>query len=264
MIVHYFVGTQSEQYEDAALSVLSRSEARRYSACRDRNQRRRRVITRALLRVLTGYVTAIEPASVKIVATEYGKPVLVSDDLRFSVSHSVDCCGIALATGCEVGVDLEYCQDLSDAGPVAKIMMSRDELRHWLKLPFTERKRALYQMWTRKEAFLKCIGVGIRGGLRGVPRDYCTPVIVRNSEWSVKIGFFNIVSHPNYSAALAVGARIDNPKMYEDHFTVRGKTTQPSRRRLSAAGISTATKCGYVFIDGRHVPILRASNTEAV
>ncbi len=85
----------------------------------------------------------------------HGKPYAENGSF-FNISHSGDYVVIALSD-CEVGCDIEVFKDLNYER-TGKIVFHENELQ---KLGNVKDKRAFfYELWTRKEAFIKCIGEG--------------------------------------------------------------------------------------------------------
>jgi 4'-phosphopantetheinyl transferase len=48
-----------------------------------------------------------------------------------------------------------------DVGPLVRQFFSAGEIAAWQALPAEQRGRAFYDGWTRKEAYLKALGVGL-------------------------------------------------------------------------------------------------------
>ena len=68
---------------------------------------------------------------------------------------------IALARGIELGVDLEQHRPLPDAGDLVKNFFSAAEIRALAELPPALQTTGFFNAWTRKEAFVKAIGLGL-------------------------------------------------------------------------------------------------------
>jgi 4'-phosphopantetheinyl transferase len=141
------------------------SRARRLRRPADRE---RFVATRGLLRELLGRELGLAPEAVRLSLTEGGKPFLAGADLRFNVAHSGSRSAIALASGCEVGIDVERLREDLDLVAVAPRTLSPPELRAWGALAEGERRRAFFAAWARKEAYLKARGEGLRLGLESI------------------------------------------------------------------------------------------------
>jgi phosphopantetheine--protein transferase-like protein len=68
---------------------------------------------------------------------------------------------IALAHGCEVGVDLEQIDRLAEWSLLAERIFSSRELTELRAVPTSKRRVAFFKGWTRKEAYLKATGEGL-------------------------------------------------------------------------------------------------------
>ena len=110
-----------------------------------------------LLSLAAGLLIRYAAGDRPIALNEYGKPYVKDGSAFFSVSHSGTCAAIAVDTA-EVGLDVEKLTD-RDYLKTARRFYHPNELR------FVEEScdpaRAFTRIWTRKEAYLKQLGVGI-------------------------------------------------------------------------------------------------------
>jgi 4'-phosphopantetheinyl transferase len=144
------------------LSPAERERAARF--CFVQNQRRF-IIRRSILRQLLAAGRKTSPETISIKFTAHGKP-FVSDqegsyNLRFSCSHSADLALVAISRGVELGVDLEQQRFLADAEDLARSHFSRREFYELAGLPQSLKTVGFFNCWTRKEAFVKAIGLGL-------------------------------------------------------------------------------------------------------
>ncbi len=108
---------------ERAARILNPRRARRWTAARW-----------ALRRVLSHYLGAA-PTEIELASAEGGKPALAASPLHFNLSHSHRIALVAVATGREVGVDVEWIDP--------------------------RRPTPFYLGWTRREAAAKCCGGGL-------------------------------------------------------------------------------------------------------
>ncbi len=89
---------------------------------------------------------------------EYGKPYLKNNELYFNISHSKEYIVIAVSDK-EIGVDIEH---LTFNEKTADRICTKEE-RKKVKtdLDFTK-------IWTKKEAYIKKIGMGLEYGMKNV------------------------------------------------------------------------------------------------
>jgi 4'-phosphopantetheinyl transferase len=142
---------------------LSASERQRATRYLDTKYAQRFVVGRATLRRLLAACLDLEPAEITFEYGPHGKPELPTTHsmLRFNVSHSGDMLLCALAAGREVGVDIEEMRAGMPVDHLAQRFFSPAEVQALEALPSGDRVPAFYQIWTRKEAYLKARGDGL-------------------------------------------------------------------------------------------------------
>jgi 4'-phosphopantetheinyl transferase len=155
----WFVDLDAVPGTPDTLSDAERARAGRYRSAPDR---RRFVARRLVLRGLLGGATGLDAGSVAFGSGPYGKPRVAhtgGPDVRFSLSHRGPHAVVAMATGCEVGVDVEAIRPWGDVGPLVARVCSPAEAR---ALYASADPAALFaQLWAAKEALLKASGVGL-------------------------------------------------------------------------------------------------------
>jgi 4'-phosphopantetheinyl transferase len=178
-----------EEEESLLSSFLSRREVEGIERAKDADTRRERILSRALLRsVLSSYLAGHDARDLVIAAEASGKPYLAEQDklwmsgreakgerekgketstppttIHFNVTHSPTLIGVCVASTA-VGLDVEQL-GRSTKNDVMKIAQRRFSRQEILKLeqisPNESRVERFLQLWTLKEAFLKCTGSGI-------------------------------------------------------------------------------------------------------
>ncbi len=184
--------------------VLSPSELARAARFRFAQDRRRFIASHATLRQILAAYTGVLPASLEFITLPHGKPALVSGGLQFNLSHSGDLALVALAAGCEVGVDIERLRAQVEMEAIARRFFSPSETEALLAYPEPERAPAFFRCWTRKEAYVKALGGGLTISLSSfvVSLEPARAKLLSGVEapWTLH----SIDVHPAYSAALAV------------------------------------------------------------
>jgi 4'-phosphopantetheinyl transferase len=108
---------------------------------------------------------------VRFVYNEYGKPFISDDQNRgsisFNLSHSNGMALYAVARGRRVGVDIEYMREDFASLEVAESFFSKDEFEALKAEPIDRRTKAFFNCWSRKESYIKAIGMGISYPLDG-------------------------------------------------------------------------------------------------
>ena len=91
-----------------------------------------------------------------------GKPFLAgADDLSFNLSHSERRLVVAVGDGAPVGVDCEAVRGFDDLMDVARMTCSAVELDLLQSADDVSAVGIFHALWTRKEAVVKAIGVGM-------------------------------------------------------------------------------------------------------
>ena len=95
---------------------------------------------------------------------ENGKPYLKDHpQIRFNLSHCRTCVAAAVSDH-EIGIDVERRFDWKE--PLARRVCHPAEIEALLRCESAERKDQFNLLWSRKEAYLKCLGVGLGRDMR--------------------------------------------------------------------------------------------------
>jgi 4'-phosphopantetheinyl transferase len=146
--------------DTGCLSRAERERAGRFVFARDRE---RFAAAHVALRQLLSSHTGIAASELEFVHGAAGKPSLVRPaGVQFNLSHSKSVALIAIGTAdAEIGVDVEVLRSMPDAEAMAASYFTDAEQRALAALPPARRERAFLVCWTRKEACLKAIGLGL-------------------------------------------------------------------------------------------------------
>lgn len=180
-------------------SALSASERARAAALRGEPLRRRYVASHAALRRLLAALVGGHPGALPLAAGPNGKPLLPGGP-HFSLSHSGDVGLVAIDPACEVGVDVEPIRPVPEADEIAARWFAPEE-RAALRAAGADGGTAFARLWTRREAWLKALGVGLDEALAGRPVDLA------------RFALHDLAPAPGHLGALAVerGPRGDVP-----------------------------------------------------
>lgn len=153
-----------DEHPSVPLDERERARANAYVFARDRE--RFAIGRRFLKAVLARYLQA-DYSDVRLSADANGKPRLSADEgLQFNVSHCGDVYVLAVGAGQSLGIDIERHRAVPDARELGRMVFSPEEST---QLDAAEDKNAAFLTgWTRKEAFLKAIGIGIGAELRAI------------------------------------------------------------------------------------------------
>ena len=135
---------------------LGRAERFRISLVRDRF-----VAARAMLRVLLGNYVDKAPERLEFCYGDHGKPGLSENQVSFNISHCGELCLFAFALQRQVGVDIEHLGRKASIDRIARRFFAFEEIASVIEAPDHGKVRVFFEIWTRKEAYLKSRGVGI-------------------------------------------------------------------------------------------------------
>jgi len=196
-------------------SLLSEEELERARRLRFESDRVHFTASRLWLRLVLAHGLGVGTAEIRLQTRSDGKPELAPPlpaRLRFSMSRSGSLGLFALAFDSEVGVDLEDRSRVGDVEAVGGRIFSPAERAILDGLDDEEKQRSFCQIWTRKEAVLKALGVGLGAPLEALDVsgevalwDTARPGVPDEPRtWFVH----DLDVAPGYSAALATEAAL--------------------------------------------------------
>ncbi|HTD66080.1 MAG TPA: 4'-phosphopantetheinyl transferase superfamily protein [Candidatus Limnocylindria bacterium] len=151
------------------LEVLSPQELERAGRFRFETLRERAHFTRGILRLLLSRYVKTPPREITFIENAHGKPGIErppGTGLFFNMSHSGEHAAWAITRLGEVGVDIEQARDdMSRLENIARRYFAPGEQKQLSALPKSEQTRGFFELWTRKEAFVKARGDGLFSGL---------------------------------------------------------------------------------------------------
>ena len=122
------------------------------------------LLAHVMLRDVLAHYLGLQPIEIALNTMAYGKPFLMNSqgtDLRFNLSHSKDAVLCGLTRGAEIGVDIEAMAQNDGLLNIATQFFAPDEIAALAACCGDDRTRLFYQLWTRKEAYLKAHGKGL-------------------------------------------------------------------------------------------------------
>ena len=187
--------------EDAAalLNPEEQSRAARFHFAADSE---RWIRSRALLRLCLAERLNSRPEDLCFSTDHFGKPFVdpfPAEALHFNLSHSGDYAAVAMA-GEPVGVDIERWKEDLAVVELAEFEFQPSEAAFIRRS--AEPHRAFYQLWTAKEAVMKCCGAGLLlpPGCISVGFTAGSPVAAERMEYEMpdfpdEMKHFHLVSH---------------------------------------------------------------------
>ena len=192
------------------LSADEKDRAKRFHFQRDHDHF---VAARGILRALLARYLNIGPSQLQFTYNPFGKPTLIggkgAGTICFNVSHSRGLALYAIGRGRELGIDLESLQTRLDLGRMAGISFSAPEIAAFHAVPADKRTEVFLSCWTRKESYLKAMGLGLMRDIKqfDVTTGPWGKVVIHgnggpkvDSHWSIR----ELVPGTHYVGAVAV------------------------------------------------------------
>jgi 4'-phosphopantetheinyl transferase len=151
--------------------LLSAEEKARTSVLHDDLIRNRAIVRLARRRQLLSEILDVDAGDVGIHTRPNGKPFVLARDgqtLEISSSNSRGHGVLAVTKNQSIGVDIESLTQIPDSPQFASWISNDSELAEIRTLSPLLQRRTLLRMWTRKEAYLKATGEGLRSDLRSI------------------------------------------------------------------------------------------------
>lgn len=162
----FFPAITDERLLEAYRSLLNEPERKLERAFALQSDRRRYLVTRALVRTALSRYSHIAARDWVFAANPYGRPEIANDDVAagrivFNVSHTNGLIVVAVAHDRALGVDTENVRHADVDPDLADRYFAPDEVAALHALPETMRQQRFFEYWTLKEAYLKARSVGL-------------------------------------------------------------------------------------------------------
>ncbi|MEC8963664.1 MAG: 4'-phosphopantetheinyl transferase superfamily protein [Pseudomonadota bacterium] len=196
---------------------LSAEEHQRAARFRNSKDGRRFTLARGSLRSILGQYLGTPANSIQLSYNAYGKPRLAETHqahIEFNLSHSGDYALCALTKRHSIGIDIEKIRndDPDYYLRLATRFFSRKEFEAIDAAPENDRTLLFFACWTRKEAYLKRHGLGLRLPLSGftVNVDPTEPAYLIETPWQPNdlmiTRLLDLPAPRGYQTALAVAS----------------------------------------------------------
>ena len=194
--------------------TLSRDELIRGAKYYFKQDRQHFIAARGILRNILSHYLHVNPAEIEFSYTPHGKPFLShlidGKGLSFNLSHSHDLALFAYTFNRKIGVDVEYIQNNFEWRDIAERFFSSEEKSALQSISENVRYKEFYTYWTRKEAFLKSIGVGLAvdpKDLNVIKQSGQSNLVIQPDQFvgmSKQWSLFDLDPGSGYAASLAV------------------------------------------------------------
>jgi len=167
----WFCELSAVSHLDTSAFSLSESEKERAARYQSENARFTFVASRAFLRNVLSRYLDVSPISICFQTETNGKPRIATpadSRLQFNLSHSGHSAVCAVSRDARVGIDLEEVEPSRCDGDTAAQVFSPSELRLLAAMDKDARVESFFRGWTRKEAYAKCVGLGLSLDVRSL------------------------------------------------------------------------------------------------
>jgi 4'-phosphopantetheinyl transferase len=163
--VHIWSARQESTLPPDVEATLSRQERARAERFHFPRHRLAYVFAHAVLRdVLSRYLRCSSDA-IRFRENAFGKPFLDNPDggrtLEFNIAHASGLVLVAICRGRRIGIDVEEIRPMDDMLTISERYFTSQECDFIFRQQRSDRERAFWSCWTRKEAYVKAVGKGL-------------------------------------------------------------------------------------------------------
>jgi len=201
---------------DRCLSCLTPEELSRANRRKLPRSHQEFILGRGTLRILLAAATGLQPQALPIIAGPNEKPELPNTGLFFNVTHSAGVVLIALRRNGLVGIDLEHINPTMHFSEIATSTFTPAENLHLTSITdHTQRRRAFYQLWTRKESVIKADGRGLTLPLSSfeISPSSSQPIAVTIAQPHKTFYITDLPIEDEFAAAIALDTPVNTTKL---------------------------------------------------
>jgi len=155
----------SEELLGGYRPLLNEAETAQQARFYQARDRRRYLVTRALVRTVLSRYVPISPMDWKFANNRFGRPEIANDGvgagLTFNISHTHSLIVVAVARGRALGVDVENFQERNVSVDIADRFFSPREVADLALVPPGQQADRFFEYWTFKESYIKARGMGL-------------------------------------------------------------------------------------------------------
>jgi 4'-phosphopantetheinyl transferase len=147
---------------EAMRSLLSEAEIAQAARYHAEDDRKRHLVTRALVRTVLSRYAPVRPTDWRFTANAHGRPEIAADmpeagGLRFNLSHTRGLIALAVSRR-DVGVDVECVNARAVSPSMAQRFFTPEEAAALARVPADQQQLRFFEYWTFKEAYIKARG----------------------------------------------------------------------------------------------------------
>lgn len=130
------------------------------------DDRKRYLVTRALVRTVLSRYADVAPADWTFSTNDYGRPRIAEAHgaarrLTFNVSHTRGLIALGVTRGRALGIDVEHTTLRDVSSGIADRFFAPREVDELSKVPPERRQDRFFEYWTFKESYIKARGMGL-------------------------------------------------------------------------------------------------------
>jgi 4'-phosphopantetheinyl transferase len=175
--IHVWTARLADEHHAIAdlLRILSREERTQAAQFSFERDRMRFIQAHGVVRRILSIYCDADLATLTFARNHHGKPYLIArangPNLQFSVSHSNDCCMLAVRFDHPIGIDVEKVRDWPRAIDIVQSYFTPAESKALSALQGTAQRDAFFALWTHKEATVKALGISLAAHLGRIEFD---------------------------------------------------------------------------------------------
>jgi 4'-phosphopantetheinyl transferase len=155
-----------ERLHDAYRDLLDAAERQQEPRFYFPRDRRRYLVTRALVRTVLSRYLSIDPRDCIFSTNAYGRPDIVNAQARqaclsFNLSHTHSLIVLGVTRGRALGVDVENVSARQVSMDIADRYFAPQEVAALTATPPHEQQYRFFEYWTFKESYIKARGMGL-------------------------------------------------------------------------------------------------------
>jgi 4'-phosphopantetheinyl transferase len=168
--IHLWLAFYDEVLEERLLltyqQMLSKSERKQHPRFHFASDRKRYLVTRALVRTVLSRYAPVLPQEWVFSANEYGRPEIHSaqareSQLSFNISHTDSLIVLGVTRDRELGVDVENISARNISIDIAERFFAPEEVASLTALPVDQQLDRFFEYWTLKESYIKARSKGL-------------------------------------------------------------------------------------------------------
>ncbi len=182
-IYHLNINSVTDSQIQLWFEQMSSERKEAVSSIKISRKRKSKIIADALCRKAINEYCGVNPEDIVFKYNRYGKPYVKNIPVHFSISHSGNYVVCAVSEN-EIGIDIEKIRDIDSR--ICKRFATEAEADY-----ISSNQNRIFEIWTLKEAYFKCIGTGLTSDIKNISFDISGENI-NCSENGFKLSFTDI------------------------------------------------------------------------